>query len=42
MDLIYKDADINDIDILIDIYNSAFYDDYIRYGKCQAYGKTKR
>jgi len=41
LELKYKDADINDIDILIDIYNSAFHDDYIRYGKCQAYGKTK-
>ena len=39
--MIYRDATINDADILIDIYNSAFYDDYLRYGQCQAYGRTK-
>ena len=27
--------------MLIGIYNSAFYDDYIRYGECPAYGKAK-
>ena len=37
----YKKADINDIDVLIDIYNSAFYDDYLCYGHCPAYGRTK-
>ena len=39
--MIYKSADINDADILIDIYNSAFYDDFIRYGQCQAYGHSR-
>jgi hypothetical protein len=39
--LIYKSADISDADILIDIYNSAFYDDYIRYGHCPAYGHSR-
>lgn len=38
--LIYKNADINDLEVLIEIYNSAFYDDYLRYGQCQAYGRT--
>lgn len=41
MKLIYKDATINDANILIDIYNSAFHEDYLRYGHCQAYGRTK-
>lgn len=41
MELIYKNAEIKDADLLIDIYNSAFHDDYIRYGQCQAYGRTK-
>ena len=41
MNLNYRRADINDIDILIDIYNSAFYDDYLRYGQCQAYGRSR-
>ena len=27
--------------MLIDIYNEAFYDDYLRYGECPAYGRTK-
>lgn len=38
--MIYKNADINDLEVLIEIYNSAFYDDYLRYGQCQAYGRT--
>ena len=38
--LVYKCADISDADVLIEIYNSAFYDDYIRYGQCPAYGRT--
>ncbi|MBO4887383.1 MAG: GNAT family N-acetyltransferase [Firmicutes bacterium] len=40
-DLVYKNADIQDIDLLIDIYNSAFYEDYLRYGQCPAYGRTR-
>ena len=39
--MIYKSADISDADILIDIYNSAFYDDYIRYGHCPAFGHSR-
>ncbi|SCW26538.1 Acetyltransferase (GNAT) family protein [Ruminococcaceae bacterium YRB3002] len=37
----YKLADISDADILIKIYNSAFYDDFIRYGQCPAYGRSR-
>ena len=37
----YKCADKSDADILIEIYNSAFYDDFIRYGQCQAYGRSR-
>lgn len=37
----YKYADIDDSKVLIEIYNSAFYDDYLRYGWCPAYGRTK-
>lgn len=37
----YKHADINDAGILIEIYNSAFYDDFIRYGQCQGYGRSR-
>ena len=41
MNLIYKKADITDAPCLIEIYNTAFYDDYVRYGECPGYGKTK-
>ena len=41
MELIYKNAGLNDAEILIEIYNSAFHDDYIRFGQCPAYGRTK-
>ena len=40
MELFYKNADINDVETLIDIYDSAFYDDYILYGECPAYGRS--
>ena len=40
MELLYKNADINDAETLIGIYDSAFYDDYILYGECPAYGRS--
>lgn len=40
-DMIYKNADISDAEVLVTIYNSAFYDDFIRYGYCPAYGRSK-
>ena len=40
MELIYKNAGKSDAEVLIDIYNSAFLDDYLRYGQCPAYGHT--
>jgi ribosomal protein S18 acetylase RimI-like enzyme len=41
MDLRYVKAEKKDADLLINIYNAAFYDDYVKYGECPAYGKTK-
>ena len=41
MVLTYRKATISDAYLLIDIYNSSFYDDYVRYGECPGYGKTK-
>jgi ribosomal protein S18 acetylase RimI-like enzyme len=41
MDLEYREARIEDAELLISIYNSAFYSDYIKYGECPGYGKTK-
>lgn len=41
MKVTYRKAEKKDAGILIDIYNAAFYDDYIKYGECPAYGRTK-
>ena len=41
MNVEYRKAEIADAQLLIDIYNSAFYGDYVRYGECPAYGNTK-
>ena len=37
----YKYADTSDADVLIEIYNSAFHDDFIRYGECPAFGRSR-
>ncbi len=41
MNISYRKANVNDVDLLINIYNVSFYDDYIRYGECPAYNRTK-
>lgn len=41
MNLKYIEAKKEDADLLMEIYNTSFYDDYIRYGVCPAYGKTR-
>ena len=41
MELTYRKAVKDDANLLIEIYNSSFYDDYVFYGECPAYGKTK-
>lgn len=41
MQIAYRPADRADAELLIDIYNASFYRDYVRYGECPAYGKTK-
>lgn len=40
MNIEFRRAETADAQLLIDIYNSAFYDDHIRYGECPAYGKS--
>ena len=40
MEIEFKKADITDAELLIEIYNSAFYSDFIKYGECPAYGRT--
>lgn len=39
--MVYKYADTSDADVLIEIYNSAFHDDFIHYGECPAYGRSR-
>lgn len=41
MKIEFRKADMANAELLIDIYNSSFYNDYIKYGECPAYGKTK-
>ena len=37
----YRQAVIEDAELLVNIYNASFYDDYVRYGSCPGYGQTK-
>ena len=41
MILEYRKAVLEDTELLISIYNAAYYDDYLRYGYCPGYGITK-
>ena len=41
MKIAFRKADLSDAELLIEIYNASFYQDYIKYGECPAYGKTK-
>ena len=40
MDLEIKAATAEDAELLVDIYNKAFYEDYVKYGECPGYGKS--
>ncbi len=40
MKIEFREAVAADAWMLIEIYNSAFYKDYIRYGECPAYGRS--
>ena len=41
MTIEYRQAVLEDAELLVNIYNASFYDDYMRYGSCPGYGKTK-
>lgn len=41
MKIVYRKADVADAELLIGIYNAAFYNDYKKLGECPAYGRTK-
>jgi GNAT superfamily N-acetyltransferase len=40
MKIEFRKADTADAELLIEIYNASFYNDYLRYGECPAYGRT--
>ena len=40
MDLEIKAATIEDAQVLVDIYNKAFYEDFVIYGQCPGYGRS--
>ena len=40
MKIEFREAVAADAELLIGIYNSAFYKDFIRYGECPAYGRS--
>jgi GNAT superfamily N-acetyltransferase len=40
MKIEFREAVAADAELLIEIYNSAFYKDFIRYGECPAYGRS--
>ena len=41
MKIKYRQATPKDAEIIIRIYNASYYSDYLRYGECPGYGKTK-
>ena len=41
MKIEYRQAAIEDADVLVKIYNASFYDDFVRFGSCPGYGQTK-
>ena len=41
MKIEFRQAIVKDAELLIKIYNASFYNDYIKYGECPGYGKTK-
>ena len=41
MTITYRQAVPEDAELLVSIYNAAFYSDYLRYGACPGYGRTR-
>ena len=41
MDIQIRKALPQDADIIIKIYNESFYEDYVKYGECPAYGRSE-
>lgn len=40
MDIQIKKASSKDAQVLVNIYNKAFYEDYVKYGVCPGYGRS--
>ena len=40
MKIAFREAGLPDAKLLTEIYDAAFYSDYLRYGECPAYGRT--
>ena len=36
----YKHVTVEDANTLVEIYNRSFYEDYVRFGECPAYGRS--
>ncbi|MCH5297747.1 MAG: GNAT family N-acetyltransferase [Ruminococcus sp.] len=41
MNISFRNAKEDDVKTLVMIYDKAFYDDFVKYGKCPAYGKSE-
>lgn len=41
MKIEYRQATLEDAELLIRIYDASYYSDYLRYGECPGYGRTK-
>ncbi len=41
MKIDFRKTSTEDAELLVSIYNNSFYSDYLRYGKCPGYGRTK-
>lgn len=39
--ILFRRAEQKDAELLISLYNASFYEDFVRYGECPAYGRTK-
>ncbi|ETP72674.1 hypothetical protein UYO_1273 [Lachnospiraceae bacterium JC7] len=37
----FRNAEVADAELVRDIYDAAFNDDYVKYVECPAYGRTK-
>lgn len=41
MKIEYRQATPKDAELLVQIYNASYFNDYLKYGECPGYGKTK-